>query len=118
MRRAELPDQRPPARDLDHRIAEQQVRIAVRNGITAPGTPGIQVAGEVSSRKGESRNSADRCTRALPASNRVDSPGLQRTWFPAVLPKGSPVSVRVLAGLETARGVLLRLGFRDRFRMR
>ncbi len=40
-----LPGQRLAARDFDRQVAEFQVRVAILNGFTAPGTPVAKAAG-------------------------------------------------------------------------
>jgi hypothetical protein len=64
MQCVQLPGQRLSARDFDRQVAEVQVRVAVPNGFTTLGTPVPQVAGEVSSGKGEPCRSLDLCNRA------------------------------------------------------
>ncbi len=42
-----LPGQRLTLRDFDRQVAEFQIRVAVRNGITALGIPATEVGGQV-----------------------------------------------------------------------
>lgn len=45
MQRVKLPGQRLAARDFDRQLAEFQVRVAVRNGFIALGTPITETVG-------------------------------------------------------------------------
>lgn len=58
--------QRLMARDFDRQVAELQVRIAVLNGYTALGIPGMEAVGYVRPEKGEPRPSPDLRNRAIP----------------------------------------------------
>ena len=53
---AKLLGQRLSDRDFDRQAAEFQVRVAVLNGFTAPGTPVTEAAGQVCPGKGNSGN--------------------------------------------------------------
>lgn len=61
MHPVKLLGQRLSARNFGRQVAQFQVRVAVLNGFSAPGTPITEVAGEVGPGKGESRAVAVLC---------------------------------------------------------